>query len=134
MCQLYFCWLVYPRKADSSCEDGVVKVHEVLWLHKWTLSPVKEGHALSGRSQQPPSTTFIKTKHVRKAEQVLVLGKAVSTNSKVLFDIVYPYPVHTLSIPCPLTHKCYSVTVLWCTARANHIVHHVVSLSSILSD
>ena len=48
MCQLYFCWLVYPRKADSSCEDGVVKVHEVLWFHKWSLSPVKEGHALNG--------------------------------------------------------------------------------------
>ena len=93
MCQLYFCWLVYPRKADSSCEDGVVKVHEVLWFHKWTLSPVKEGHALNGSVSRALLHFFQQNETFEKREQVHVLERQWR-ESKSLFDMSCPYPVH----------------------------------------
>ena len=103
MCQLYFCWLVYPRKADSSCEDGVVKVHEVLWFHKWTLSPVKEGHALRGSVSTAPLHSFHQNKTCEKTGTDRCARKGSDETQKHCSI----YPVHTLFLSCPLTHKCY---------------------------
>ena len=57
-----------------SCEDGVAKVrHLVLWLHKWSLSAVKEGHALNGSGPRNPSSpsdvSETRVKYKRQKEQ-----------------------------------------------------------------
>ena len=60
--------------ATPSCEDGVAKVrHLVLWLHKWSLSAVKEGHALNGSGPRNPSSpsdvSETRVKYKRQKEQ-----------------------------------------------------------------
>ena len=60
--------------ATPSCEDGVAKVrHLVLCLHKWSLSAVKEGHALNGSGPRNPSSpsdvSETRVKYKRQKEQ-----------------------------------------------------------------
>ena len=60
--------------ATPSCKDGVAKVrHLVLWLHKWSLSAVKEGHALNGSGPRNPSSpsdvSETRVKYKRQKEQ-----------------------------------------------------------------